>query len=176
MLYYLSLTDIKLLVTAWLLMLVYMGVISAIMPWHVLLRCASMALVFALGYGTVMASTAILGKPLITDEEKVGLLGGYLPWDWDGKRYMVLLLKTDQGAELVAAPYTPGDDTQLQDSMQRWVKSGQATLVRKRPNGITVDKERQGSGSDANQNGQGEGQGLEFYEFNQDVLKPKDQQ
>jgi len=171
MLYYIKDLDVQLLVAGFCAVMLYAGLLTVFIPRRVWFGALFMTALFAFTYMTLINSGDLLGKPKWTDDERVGQLGGYVIFEHSNQKWIALLLKTDTGPELVAVPYKGTTESELSDSMNRFVK-GQGQIVRKRPGGtISSDKTRQGNRED-NDKQEKEGD-LEFYEFNEDFLVPK---
>ena len=176
MLYYISQPEIQMLIAAFLAVMVYSAILSVFVNANLIMRSLLMAAVFMVSYLALITSGTLLGKPAWRDEEKVGQLGGYVTFDHDGLKWIAILLRTENGPELIATPHTPEDDRQLQDSMSRWMKTGQGQIVRKPPRGSKLEPgDREGNGN-GNRTNDGSGGELEFYEFNDQFLQPKDPQ
>ena len=172
MLYYISTPEIKILVVSFIAVMLYAGLLTVFIPRRAWMSSLAMALLFGVTYFTLIASSALLGKPLWTQDERVGQLGGYISFDHDGKKWIAVLMKTPSGPELIAVPHKGETEAELNDSMNRFIKNGQGQIVRK-PAGGTMSSDKAKQGNKDNQNRQGQEGDLEFYEFNENYLEPK---
>lgn len=172
MLYYIGSPEIKLLVISFLAVMLYAGLLTVFIPRRTWISSVFMALLFGVTYFTLIKSSALLGKPRWTPDERVGQLGGFISFEHDGKRWIAVLIKTNAGPELIAIPHKGETEAELHDSMGRYIKDGQGQIVRKKPDGtVAADKNKSGTKGDRRNGGQ-DGD-LEFYEFNEDYLQPK---
>lgn len=172
MLYYISTPEIQLLVASFLAVMLYAGLLTVFIPRKVWISSLFMSLLFGVSYMALMNSTSLLGKPLWTEGERVGQLGGYISFEHDGQRWIAVLMKTDSGPQLIAVPYKGQTEAELNDSMSRFIKNGQGQIVRKPPGG-TMSSDKAKPGNKNNQNREGPEGELEFYEFNENYLQPK---
>ena len=171
MLYYISTPEIKLLIVSFIAVMLYAGLLTVFIPRRVWMSSLAMALLFGVTYYALFASSALLGKPRWTPDERVGQLGGYVAFEHDGKKWIAVLLKTESGPELIAIPHKGETEAELQDSMTRYIKNGQGQIVRKKPDGTMTGEK--GKPGEKNKNRDGQEGELEFYEFNENYLEPK---
>jgi hypothetical protein len=166
MLYSLGFPEIQILLATWLSLMLYSAWLSMQIPKNVLVKILSISAVFVVAYVTVVGSYVMLGKPNFNDDEQIGQLGGFVQFETDGKQLVAVLIKTANGPSMFAVPYVPNEYKALQDSLNKYIKTGQPQLLRRRP-----DRSTQSNGS--NEDGD-DGGYLQFYEFNQNLLVPKD--
>lgn len=175
MLYYLAMHDVQMLLLCFMSVILVAGSLSIYIPSKTYIAATVMLLIFAVGYYTLIASTAITGKPTFDTSGMSGLLGGFLGFEHDGEQYIAILINTQDGPQLFSIPYTESDNQSLQEGMKKYVESGIPQVI----NGKTGKEEDEGkkTGNDqgaAGEEGQDAGM-LEVYDFAQDQLPPKQQ-
>lgn len=175
MLYYMGLADVQLLMLSLAMVMLIAGMLSIYIPRHTIISSLVMLLIFTLGYHTMIASSAVTGKPSFDATRMEGVLGGYLGFRHGDKVYIAVLINTSTGPELIAIPYSQSANDSLQQGMEKYIVEGIPQLVRGKQ-----EQQQQDSELESDEQGQGGGDGqddgaVEVYDFAQDHLPTKQQ-
>lgn len=173
MLYYIAMHDVQMLLLCFMSVMLIAGTLSIYIPSRTYVAAFVMLLIFAVGYYTLIVSTALTGKPTFDTNGMSGLLGGFIGFDHDGEQYIAILINTQDGPKLFSIPYSEQDNQSLQEGMQKYIESGVPQVI----NGKQGNEQSEGkkTGNDegaAGEEGQ-EGGMLEVYDFAQDQLPIK---
>lgn len=176
MLYYLSMHDVQMLLLSFMSVMLLASWLSIYIPRRTSISAACMILIFVVSYHTIIASSAMTGKPSFDSTGMSGVLGGFLPFIHGDKQYIAILVKTADGPELFAIPYSQPDDEALQESMRKWIELGLPQMVS--DSGVDKDLEEANGKKTTQEQGGGDGQEggrLVTHDFAQDNLPPKKQ-
>lgn len=186
MLWMLEIPQVELLLGLWISLMVYAAIATIFIRVNFLIKILIIPIIFIVAYQSLIVSDILPGNPSYSQEEDQGTLNGYVVFEKNNKKLIAVLLNTRQGPMLYAVPYDPEMEKNLSQAMNKLTQQGIPTLVRKKGK-LSVQEGQQADGqdgeaSDSGQQGkhgkagkfgnQTEGP-LEFYDFVEQYLVPK---
>ena len=144
-----------------------------------ILKCLIIPLSFLWLYASIDYSKELLGWPIPT-EEISGQLNGYVVYELKGYKLIAILLTVKEGGPRTwAMPFDPDTERGLDAAMKKIAKTGRPIYI------SNVGEPQQGNGKKKGKGEKGKGKGkglstpkvkLEFYDFTDQELIPKDPQ